>query len=50
MWNSNSLTSWLVVRSGLDVDSIRLPAGGRAPGWRAGIVIGRGEVAAEARR
>jgi hypothetical protein len=50
MWNSNSLTSWLVVRSGLDVDSIRLPAGGRAPGWRAGIVIARREAAAEARR
>ena len=50
MWNSNSLISWLIVRSGLDVDSIRLPAGGRAPGWRAGIVIGRREVAAEARR
>jgi hypothetical protein len=43
MWNSNSLTSWLIVRSGLDVDSIHIPAGGRAPGWRAGIAIGRSE-------
>jgi hypothetical protein len=50
MWNSNSLISWLVVRSGLDVDSIRLPAGGRAPGWRAGIVIGRREVEMRASR
>jgi hypothetical protein len=41
MWNSNSLTSWLIVRSGLDVDSIQPPYGGRAPGWRAGIVVAR---------
>jgi hypothetical protein len=41
MWNSNSLTSWLIVRSGLDVEAIRPPHGGRAPGWRAGIVIAR---------
>jgi hypothetical protein len=39
MWNSNSTISWLLARSGLDVESISLPAGGRAPGWRAGIVI-----------
>jgi hypothetical protein len=37
MWNSNSLVSWLIVRSGLDIASVRLPAGGRAPGWDAGI-------------
>ncbi|HEX7524839.1 MAG TPA: hypothetical protein VF327_00960 [Gaiellaceae bacterium] len=41
MWNSNSLTSWLIVRVGLDVESIRLPAGGRAPGWDAGIAVAR---------
>jgi hypothetical protein len=39
MWNSNSLTSWLIVRSGLAVQSIHPPRGGRAPGWQAGIVI-----------
>jgi hypothetical protein len=39
MWNSNSLTSWLIARSGLDVESIQPPLGGRAPGWRAGIVV-----------
>lgn len=39
MWNSNSLTSWLIARSGLTVQSIRPPTGGRAPGWQAGIVI-----------
>jgi hypothetical protein len=41
MWNSNSTISWLLARSGLDVDSIPLPRGGRAPGWKAGIVIAR---------
>lgn len=39
MWNSNSTISWLIARSGLDVESIPLPRGGRAPGWHAGIVI-----------
>ncbi len=41
MWNSNSVVSWLVARSGLDVDAIRPPAGGRAPGWAAGVVVAR---------
>jgi hypothetical protein len=39
MWNCNSVISWLVARSGLDPDSIHVPAGGRAPGWRAGLVV-----------
>jgi hypothetical protein len=38
MWNSNSTISWLLVRSGLYVESIHPPARGRAPGWQAGIV------------
>jgi hypothetical protein len=41
MWNSNSVISWLIVGSGLDVDTIELPSRGRAPGWRAGIVVAR---------
>jgi hypothetical protein len=41
MWNSNSLISWLVARSGLDVDAVHPPAGGRAPGWRAGVLVAR---------
>ena len=41
MWNSNSVVSWLVAASGLDVESIRPPAGGRPPGWSAGIVVAR---------
>ena len=34
MWNSNSTISWLIARSGLDVESIALPRGGRAPRWQ----------------
>jgi hypothetical protein len=45
MWNSNSTISWLIARSGLDVDSVQLPPRGRAPGWRAGIVIARRQQA-----
>jgi hypothetical protein len=41
MWNSNSVTSWLLARAGLEVDSIQPPAGGRAPGWDAGLVVAR---------
>jgi len=41
MWNSNSFISWLIARSGLDAESIQVPAGGRAPGWRAGLVVAR---------
>ena len=39
MWTSNSVISWLIVRAGLCVDMARLPVGGRAPGWRAGLVV-----------
>ena len=49
MWNSNSLVSWLIARSGLDVESIRPPLGGRAPGWQAGIAVARREPSALAR-
>lgn len=45
MWNSNSLISWLIARSGLDAEAIPLPAGGRAPGWDAGIVVARRQQA-----
>ena len=37
MWNSNSVVSWLIARSGIDTAPIHPPAGGRAPGWSAGI-------------
>src|SRR5205814_10028562 len=38
MWNSNSQIAWLLARAGLDIDSIKPPPGGRAPGWHAGLV------------
>jgi Polyketide cyclase / dehydrase and lipid transport len=41
MWNSNSVISWLLVHAGVGVDAIRPPAGGRAPGWDAGLVVAR---------
>jgi len=41
MWNSNSVISWLLARSGIPMEAIRPPAGGRAPGWDAGLVVAR---------
>lgn len=38
MWNSNSLVSWLLVQAEVNVTGIRPPAGGRAPGWDAGVI------------
>jgi hypothetical protein len=39
MWNSNSIIAWLVVRSGVPIEAIQPPLGGRAPGWNAGVVV-----------
>jgi hypothetical protein len=44
MWNSNSMIAWLIARTGLDVDSIKPPAGGRAPGWNAGVIAAAREI------
>ena len=41
MWNSNSVISWLVERSGIGVETASLPARGRAPGWDAGLAVAR---------
>jgi hypothetical protein len=41
MWNSNSVISWVLSRSGIDVDALHPPPGGRAPGWRAGVAVAR---------
>ena len=41
MWNSNSVVSWLLERGGLDATAILPPPRGRAPGWRAGVVVAR---------
>jgi hypothetical protein len=43
MWNSNSVIAWILARGGLAADSFHPPAGGRAPGWAAGVLLaGRG--------
>ena len=41
MWNCNSLIAWLIASSGIDIGAVRLPAGGRAPGWRAGVEVAK---------
>jgi hypothetical protein len=49
MWNSNSVVAWALARTGPDVDSIHLPAGGRAPGWRAGLVLAQRQASLSTR-
>jgi hypothetical protein len=44
MWNSNSVISWLITRSGMAAETIPLPTGGRAPGWDAGLVVAHREL------
>ncbi len=39
MWNSNSLIAWLFARCGHLPSLVHLPAHGRAPGWRAGLIV-----------
>ena len=46
MWNSNSLVAWLLARSGHETDGLAPPAGGRAPGWAAGLAVAAREGAA----
>jgi len=41
MWNSNSLVAWLLTRVGLQGEEIAPPQGGRAPGWRAGVLAAK---------
>jgi hypothetical protein len=41
MWNSNSVIAWVIATSGIETESIRPPAGGRAPGWQAGLDVAR---------
>jgi hypothetical protein len=40
MWNSNSVIAWVLSRGGVDFAGVDPPAGGRAPGWAAGLVVG----------
>lgn len=37
MWTSDSVVSWLLVKAGLELAGVGPPAGGRAPGWEAGL-------------
>jgi len=39
MWNSNSLSAWLLSQTGHDLSTTCPPVGGRAPGWRAGLAL-----------
>ena len=41
MWNSNAVISWVLARAGFDAESVEPPPGGRAPGWRAGLIVAR---------
>ena len=46
MWNSNSLTSWLLARSGHDTNGLGPPSHGRAPGWAAGLAVAERDAVA----
>ena len=39
MWNSNSVTSWVLTRSGVALSTVHPPSRGRAPGWNAGRTV-----------
>ena len=45
MWNSNSVIAWLLASAGLHAGALRPPAGGRAPGWSAGVALARDAAA-----
>jgi len=46
MWNSNSVASWVLARSGVTVSAIRPPSRGRAPGWKAGLAVAARDMTA----
>jgi hypothetical protein len=50
MWNSNSVTSWLLASAGIDADRIQPPHRGRAPGWRSGLVMAARDAETRSRR
>jgi hypothetical protein len=45
MWNSNSVISWLLTKSGVPIDEIQPPHNGRGPGWDAGVIVAKREGA-----
>jgi hypothetical protein len=50
MWNSNSVTAWLLACVGADGAAGQPPLGGRAPGWDAGLVAARRVLPSPRRR
>ena len=44
MWNSNSVVSWLLTLAGIEAGQLQPPAGGRAPGWNAGLVVAQRQM------
>ncbi|MCU1450323.1 MAG: hypothetical protein JWP02_2493 [Acidimicrobiales bacterium] len=49
MWNSNSVTAWLLASAGLDAAAGRPPNGGRAPGWDAGVTVAQRSIRSTSR-
>jgi hypothetical protein len=49
MWNSNSVTAWLLAASGV-AQRVDPPAGGSAPGWSAGLTVARRATATKRAR
>jgi hypothetical protein len=45
MWNSNSVTSWLLASAGIDASRIQAPQRGRAPGWGSGLLVAARDAA-----
>lgn len=41
IWTSDSAVSWLLAVAGVDLANVQPPAGGRAPGWQAGLTLAR---------
>ncbi len=46
MWNSNSVIAWILVLGGAPVDQMHPPAGGRAPGFDAGVAAAASRLTA----
>jgi hypothetical protein len=47
MWNSNSVVSWALARTGRHMRDIAPPHRGRAPGWHAGLALADRQGAAQ---
>ena len=50
MWNSNSVTAWLLVSAGLDASASHPPDAGRVPGWDAGVAVAARRLAVRTSR